>query len=374
MNLNLIAPINDLGYGCAGANILAALAESHEVSLFSIGAPSGRHTQAVVESVKAAIERAKSYDAEAPSIRIWHQNELSQHVGRGFKVGFPFFELDRLEPHEVYQINQLDLLLVASGWAWGVANSSGVKVPIGIVPLGVDRSVFHPKPMGLEGTQWAATTVFFNVGKWEVRKGHDVLIKAFNQAFNPEDEVFLRMCCHNPFIGDGNAAWEGRYLRTPMGEAGRIEILRDRLPDQSAVADFMNQGDVGVFPARAEGWNLDLLEAMACGKHVIVTDVTAHQDFCSPKNAHLVYADGLEPANDGVWFHGQGQWAKLDDLAVHQIAHHMRSLHELKQRNVDMVNYEGLRTAEKYSWQNSANALIYSLDMIRPKADLTPSE
>lgn len=362
MKLNLIAPINDLGYGCAAANILTALSARHEVALFPIGQPSGSPKSAVVEAVKSSIERAKSYDPAAPSVRIWHQDAMAEHVGRGPKIGFPFFELDPLKPEEIHHANALDMLLVASEWARDVAIRSGVTVPVKVVPLGVDREIFRPKETGLEDTRWASTTVFFNVGKWEKRKGHDVLARAFNRAFGPDDDVLLRMCCHNPFLGDGNVEWERLYLGSRMGAAGKIEIVRDRLPNQDAVADFMNQCTVGVFPARAEGWNLDLLEAMSCGKQVIATDYSAHTEYCRDFNCKLIAVDDLEPAEDGVWFNGKGRWARLGPDQEDQLVAHMQSLHKLNQTGRIMTNHDGMTTAEYYSWDHTAKILAESIE------------
>ena len=50
----------------------------------------------------------------------------------------------------------------------------------------------------------------------------------------------------------------------------------------------MSQVDCGVFPSRAEGRNLELLEMMSAGKHVITTDYSAHTEFCTKDNAGLV--------------------------------------------------------------------------------------
>jgi hypothetical protein len=58
--------------------------------------------------------------------------------------------------------------------------------------------------------------VFLNVGKWEYRKGHDVLLEAFNKAFEPTDNVRLVMNCHNPCCR-AKSREEERYNRTGPG-------------------------------------------------------------------------------------------------------------------------------------------------------------
>ena len=95
----------------------------------------------------------------------------------------------------------------------------------------------------------------------------------------------------------------------------------------------MKQTDCGVFPARAEGWNLELLEMMACGKHVITTNYSAHTEFCNKDNCFLVDINELETAHDGVFFSGEyGHWASFDNSAKDQLIEHMRMVHGIKEK------------------------------------------
>ena len=81
----------------------------------------------------------------------------------------------------------------------------------------------------------------------------------------------------------------------------------------------MRQVDVGVFPVRAEGWNLELLELLSCGKHVITTDYSGHTEFINNSNSRIIEIDKLETAQDGVWFHGTGEWAELGSRQKDQL-------------------------------------------------------
>ena len=121
----------------------------------------------------------------------------------------------------------------------------------------------------------------------------------------------------------------------------------------------MKQTDCGVFPARAEGWNLELLEMMCCGKHVITTNYSAHKEFCNNDNAHLVNITRNEPAYDGIWFHGKnGNWANIGPSQVDEIVHYMRKIHDLKQSGLLAKNISGINTANKFSWNNTANTVL----------------
>jgi glycosyltransferase involved in cell wall biosynthesis len=114
----------------------------------------------------------------------------------------------------------------------------------------------------------------------------------------------------------------------------------------------MRQAHCGVFPSRAEGWNMELLEMMSCGRQVITTEYSAHTEFCNHNNSHLIPITSLEEAFDGIWFQGQGQWAQLDKDAVDMLSSLMVKVYKAG----PLKNYSGIETAKKFSWDNSALA------------------
>jgi hypothetical protein len=97
--MNIIAPINSLGYGVAGLNIAKYLNKHSSVSLWPIGQPQVT-TQQDADVVSKCIDNAQMFNPEDPCLRIWHQHDMSQFVGRGEHIGFPIFELDQFTPHE----------------------------------------------------------------------------------------------------------------------------------------------------------------------------------------------------------------------------------------------------------------------------------
>lgn len=352
MNFNFICPINQLGYGVASGNIVKALSElGGSVALWPLGKPDWPNPEDH-ELLTSCMHFTDMPDFDAPCVRIWHQNDMSQFVGRGPKIGFPIFEMDRLTDIEIHHLSSLDKVFVCSQWAKGVVKeyTSIQADDIHVIPLGIDPSIFSDQ------VSLRKETIFFNCGKWEIRKGHDIISKAFDRAFEPDDDVELWMMCGNPFYSaQENYDWEREYKTCKMGSKVRM-IPKQR--DQFSVADIMKTSDCGVFPARAEGWNLELLEMMACGKHVIATNYSGHTEFCDNENSMLIECDELEDAHDGKWFNGQGQWAKIDDKQIDMIAAYMRDIHMLKQSGHLEKNIAGLETAAKFSWENSAKKIM----------------
>ena len=157
------------------------------MSLWTLGQPQAS-TQADAELVRRVLSNAQMPDWDAPCIRIWHQHDMSQFVGRGDKIGFPIFELDKFKPVEIHHLSSLDKIFVCSEWAAQVIHDQIGTDQVYIIPLGVNRDIFSPRPID---NQENNATIFFNCGKWEVRKGHDLIAKAFNKAFSSEDNVAL---------------------------------------------------------------------------------------------------------------------------------------------------------------------------------------
>ena len=352
--LNLITPINNLGYGVAGYNIFKSLYDINpSVALYPISKP-----EFVDEYVQSGLDNRMptAINCVRPSVKIWHQNDLHMHVGHGKHIGFPIFELTEFNKEEKTSMAHCDSLFVCSNWAKGVVldQTSFAEKNVHVVPLGVDTEVFQPK------VSKRPQTIFFNCGKWEKRKGHDVLLECFSRAFDRSDNVELWMMCDNPFIGQGNQDWINLYKSSILGE--KIRII-PRQPNQKDVYNIMSQSDCGVFPARAEGWNLELLEMMACGKTVIATNYSAHTEFCDSNNSMLIDTDGLEQAKDGVFFSGSyGKWASFSESSKEQLIEHMRTVHRLKGYNPhDLLNSNGIKTANQFTWKNSAQELLNGL-------------
>ena len=346
MDINIISPINPLGYGVAGLNLLTALAKDNRVCLFPIG-------QVEIDPsvdkkiLQDAYQNSSEFVYDAPSIKIWHQNDMAQSVGRGRRIGFPFFELNKFTKLETHHLNSLDTIFVTSDWYKQIIMNETSIRDVQVIPLGVNTKIFKPKEH-----EFSDKTIFFNCGKWEIRKGHDILHELFNDAFEKDDDVELWVMPHNPFITENEEKeWHDMYKNTKLGD--KIRFI-NRVKTHEEVYNIMCNVDCGIFPSKAEGWNLELLEMLACGKQVITTNYSAHTEFCNSQNSFLVDIEKNEIAYDGKWFNGKvGEWACIDKNEKDQFIEHMRNVHNNKK-----FNQSGVDTAQKFTWQHSANKVV----------------
>jgi glycosyltransferase involved in cell wall biosynthesis len=365
MALNYLAAPNSLGYGTVARQLLAALdAAGAEPALFPLApVEPGLPEQAVIDR---AVARAARFDHKAPCLRVWHQFEMAHRVGSGRFGGYSFFELDRLTEREVHHLNGLDVAFAPSKWAERVMRDSGVTTAVSLARPGVDTSVFHPgvKPHPVKKPT-PNTTVFLNVGKWSVLKGHDFLLDVFNAAFTPADDVLLLMVCFHPLQVPGfdgpaeSKRWEEMYLASPMGRAGRIRVAPGRLPTQRDVAALMAAADCGVFLARGEGWNLELAEMLAMGKRCVHTDWSAHREFADFGGSWGVGVADAEEAYDPPFIQpGVGCWAHLGHDQKEVAVSHLRKAHEWKRTGTLPANDAGVRLfGELFTWANCAREM-----------------
>jgi glycosyltransferase involved in cell wall biosynthesis len=360
-----------MGYGVVAWNFLITLQKMGvNTALWPIGNPQILHgTQEEGQLVQQCKHNAVMFNQYAPSLRIWHQFDMSQHVGKGLRCGLPFFELNRFYPNERHHLGYLDRILAPSSWAKEIITR---EIPyfnaddVHIVPMGVDREIFSDESTSRQ--TYNDATVFLNMGKWEVRKGHDILVDAFNDAFEQDDDVILIMACENPFLDDTQSKeWIDSYKKSKMG--GKV-VLTNRLKTHREVAELMATSHCGVFPSRGEGWNMEALEMMSMGKELIITDYSAHSDFCSIDNSRIIPVETVEPAYDGIWFKGnpndRGQvpeWGHIGDVQYEALVAHMRDVHKARQDGSLGINEAGIETAKRLSWENATEHLLRAMDL-----------
>jgi glycosyltransferase involved in cell wall biosynthesis len=348
MNINVSAPINSTGYGIASYNIIKGLSSLNNIiSYFPIGQPSVE-TQEDHTFVSNILKQRYLCDINAPHLKIWHQFDLLEHVGRGPYFAFPFFELDTFSDIEINSLKTPDGIFTTSQWAADVV-SKHVSTPVHVAPLGVDLSIFDKSKYSQPSDN---KYVFINIGKWEVRKGHDILLELFTKAFPNNPDVELWILASETTNGYSAPAeieqWKNMYQND-----SRVKLFSG-FAQHSEIAELISKANCGIFPSRAEGWNMELLECMAMNKPVITTNYSAHTEFCNKDNSYLVDISATEKAHDGKAFVGQGNWAKIDQSEKDILIDYMRYM----VNNCINSNHAGVNTANHLSWTNTAQQIL----------------
>jgi hypothetical protein len=138
-----------------------------------------------------------------------------------------------------------------------------------VVPNGVDLELFSPDGPAME-LDAPTGTRFLYVGGLIPRKGAELLIATYLEVFDGRDDVALVI---KDFGADSiyNGADRSRleeYARERRRP--RIVYMHGDLEDEE-LASLYRASDVLVQPYRGEGFAMPPLEAMACGRPVVVT-------------------------------------------------------------------------------------------------------
>jgi glycosyltransferase involved in cell wall biosynthesis len=280
--------------------------------------------------------------------------------------GYVFFE-NELVSKSVENAREFDVVFAGSTWCMERLQEKGIS-NTALLIQGVDTKVFHPQPVAKNGQ-----FVLFSGGKFELRKGQDLVLKAFSILSHKLSDMVLLTAWHNPWQASMETMRASPHIRFELSGGSWVEQMEHiyhlngidpkrvvTLPSvpPSEMAQAYRQSDLGLFPNRCEGGtNLVLMEYMACGKPAIVTDATGHKDVCRESNAFLLKR--LQPflVTDGS---GKltARWVEpsLDEI-IAKIEHAYEHRGEAQARG--QVAAEDMK---KWTWKRSAETIISTMN------------
>lgn len=173
-----------------------------------------------------------------------------------------------------------------------------------LVPEGVDAEFWSPEHQPESKYKSKEFTFFFN-GDWSYRKGIDVMISAYLNAFTSDDNVRLLLLTH--YQGHGGAASESRITDEFMAMAGKVH--NKKMPKVEFITEFVHDpfmpsvyccADVFLYPTRGEAWGLPGIQAMSCGVPMITTAWGGQTDYCTKDNAYFIDVEKMDIMDDKV--------------------------------------------------------------------------
>jgi glycosyltransferase involved in cell wall biosynthesis len=125
-----------------------------------------------------------------------------------------------------------------------------------------------------------APFVFLSAARMSPEKGFGLLIEAFAEAFRGDPETKLRLA------GDGPIRGELEQLCEQRGIAAQVDFLGD-LPSHG-VHDAMLAADAFVLASDVESFGVVVIEALACGRPVVVTRSGGPDHMVNLRNGLLI--------------------------------------------------------------------------------------
>jgi len=149
------------------------------------------------------------------------------------------------------------------------------------IPHGVDTELFKPTEKKRK-----ETVILFN-GRFDMWKGVQLLIPLIRPILNQFKNVrFVIRACSFKGLNRSEVLHE-IYHRLAKIHEGKL-ILYDKWLPYNRMPSLMRNADILVFPSGHEGFGVPLIEAMACGKPVIATDLPNMREIVGQRAGFLL--------------------------------------------------------------------------------------
>ncbi len=297
------------------------------------------------------------------------------------------WETTKLPDSWIPVINGFDAVCVPSRHNIEAMINSGVKIPLFLVPHGIDTNKFRPGNYKLSpdltdkltgdpkiestgesvGELIDGRFVFISVFEFQHRKNPEALLRAYWEEFNRKDNIALVIKTY----------WGRRKSRAivdkvleykkslGLGDDTAPVYIISKILEEKELRSIYRLGQAFVLPTRGEGVGLPFMEALSSGIPVIATGWGGQMDFLNPRNSFLVdytlknpgNSMGGEQAISPFWrelFAEQDQlWAEVD---IQDLKSKMRTAYE----NPELCKQKGRQGREdmlRLSWDKAGIAL-----------------
>lgn len=256
-----------------------------------------------------------------------------------------------------------NIVVTPSNWSRNRIIDFGFdKDSVFIVPHGVDGTKFYPLNKGERQLQRTTLgydehdVVFLNVGAPIWNKGMDLMLEAFFRVRKKHKNAKLLIKDQEALYGISVVS-----MIQNLTAQGKISLDNDdinsiRIVPKTLSIDQLRQlygmADYYLSPYRAEGFNLPVIEAIACGTQVIVTDGGSTDDFCDEHTSTKIPSVKLE--GQTIQGHYVGAFLQPDIDALVDI---MDNNIENSDKNQNKMNFGRINLLEKFSWRRAGNLI-----------------
>jgi len=186
-----------------------------------------------------------------------------------------------------FTLNRSDALVCDAESVKGDALGKGFpSEKVVVLPWGIDLELFRPgrahdlrKKLG-----WQECFVFICTRNWEPIYGVENVLDAFLQASIKVPRARLMM------IGSGSL--EGKLQERIQNSAATRKVALIGRAEYSELPDYYRSADVYVSGSYSDGSSVSLLEAMACGMPVIVSQIAGNMEWIQSKQQGETFTAG----------------------------------------------------------------------------------
>ncbi len=234
-----------------------------------------------------------------------------------YNIGHWVWELSEFPDAYRRSFDYFDEIWVPTGF---VQQAVAREAPVPVVRIPYSIAPRAPTAMSRAQFGWTRDRyVFlfmFDFSSYLHRKNPIGLLRAFRDAFTPNDDVVLVLKCIHPERSPEGA----REVLETAAAMPNVTVVNRVLPREEVDA-LVQLADCYVSLHRSEGFGLTMGEAMSYGKPVIATGYSGNMDFMTVANSLIVRHRLIELEHDHGPYRRGMQWADPD---LEHAAHLMR--------------------------------------------------
>ena len=283
--------------------------------------------------------------------------------------GYTFFE-NELTELSLENAKQYNLVLAGSSWCRERLREKDIHNCETLIQ-GVDPKKFY----SIAPRKQSKNFVIFSGGKFELRKGQDLVLKAFKILQEKYEDIILVNCWYNLWPQSIRLMTNSPHIKLPDGPIRSWEqymrsiyelngLVDSRIKTYELVPNYHLRGiygytDIGIFPNRCEGGtNLVMMEYMACAKPVIASYTSGHCDVVTNQNALLLNnLKDIHLYDQNNKLIARWQEPSLEELVekIEYAYHNREAIHQIGQKAGEDM--------KKFTWEQSAINLLRTIGM-----------
>lgn len=209
-----------------------------------------------------------------------------RYIPRKVNVLFSMWETMDLPYDMISAFAQADYIIVPSDNTKKAIEGRGVTTPVYVCNHGVDTKFYAYK----ERTVRPKCLQFLWIGAPNLRKGYDILTKAWYELFKGNDKPALLYMKSTKFKGEGELQTWPKFKT----------IMDTRNLTREDLRQLYWDSDAFLYPSRGEGAGLPPLEAMSTGLPVLAPPWTGMADYMDPKHSYPLKYSLLEAEYGGL--------------------------------------------------------------------------
>jgi glycosyltransferase involved in cell wall biosynthesis len=267
-----------------------------------------------------------------------------------------FYETDLPTPQELHILKN-NKSFVSNSYTADIFRAHGAEV--GVIPLGFDSYSFQIN----NKKYFEDDRITFNLcGKFEKRKHHEKIIKAWLKKYGNNKDYYLQCAIWNGFLkpeenkNNFDSCLEGKTYYN-------IQFL-SWLNENKIYNDFLNAGDIVIGMSGGEGWGLPEFQSVALGKHAVILNAHGYKEWANEINSVLVEPNGKIDSTDDIFFKKGGQFNQGNFFDWDEEAFIDGCERAINRHNLEPFNEWGVQLQRDFTYKKMVDRILEELKKI----------